>query len=620
MTKKTQKLLFIVMPILIVLIIGTALTVLYFTTDFLKSDKTLFLKYVSQNVDIAKAVLDNTEEKEYTNMLRQNKYESITEISGVYTEKINTSEENKNNDINKVKIISENQSDYLNGYDYKNIKVLYNDTNLFKAEYIHDDDIYGLRFPEKFNQFLTFKSSDLKKTYKSVGLTDEQINILSDEIEEIDYNKIFSFTDEEIAALQDRYLNIINMNISDDKFSKQKDAVITIEKDSYSTTAYSVILTQEQANDIYIKILEQLKDDDILLSKISEFEQMVAIFNYIKDTSAEISDDYLKQLYIEKIEDTINYIEQNNIGTNEIKYTVYVSNGKTIRTQIVDETEQTTIDSNLLENGIEVDIKNKIATDEQEIQKNIYIIKNKNDGEIDFSIKYESILGEKTATIELYRNKNIGEKTATVNNGIRYNDGVGNLLNIKVDEAVSFNEEMERKVELNESNSVLTSDYDDNLVESWINYMKDFAKNKLNENQQIISNITKIKPISIVLGERNVEPIVENGNATTQVDKERFNAKFEFYTGTEKKYEDVVLLLEDVKNNLKNAQVSYSNEGTTDQNKKLQEVVLSIEEGTKNEEVANEIIEKLEKNRKYNIEVTKNSNDMVDKITINIKK
>ena len=103
--KKKKKILIVLIPIITIVIIATILITLYATTDFLKSDKTLFYKYISQNMNVVKMIVDNTSEKELTNLLRQNKYESKTELSSSYTEKINTSEENKNNDTNKLQFV-----------------------------------------------------------------------------------------------------------------------------------------------------------------------------------------------------------------------------------------------------------------------------------------------------------------------------------------------------------------------------------------------------------------------------------------------------------------------------------------------------------------------------------
>ena len=173
-SKKRKKILIITIPIIIVIIIISILIMLYLTTDFLKSDKTLFFKYLSQNMEATKALVDNTSEKQYTNLLKQNKYESTTELSGSYTEKINTSEENKNNDINKIKLTVNTQSEYQNDYNYKDMKLSYNNNDIIKTEYIHEDNNYGIRFPERFNQFLTIDNQNLKQVAENAGLNEDQ--------------------------------------------------------------------------------------------------------------------------------------------------------------------------------------------------------------------------------------------------------------------------------------------------------------------------------------------------------------------------------------------------------------------------------------------------------------
>ena len=157
----------------------------------------------------------------------------------------------------------EEQSEYLNDYDYKDININFNNENIFRTEYIHDGEIYGLRFPEKFNQFLAVKNNNIKQVAQNAGLTEDQIALIPNQIKEFNYTEIFNFTDEELATIQDRYLKIIDESIPNDKYSKQKP-MITVGEKSYNTTAYSVTLTQEQANDIYIKLLEQLKNDDVV--------------------------------------------------------------------------------------------------------------------------------------------------------------------------------------------------------------------------------------------------------------------------------------------------------------------------------------------------------------------
>jgi hypothetical protein len=61
MPHKSRKVLIILIPIILIAVIAIALTMLYIRTDFLKSDNTLFLKYILQNVDVAKTIIDNTD-------------------------------------------------------------------------------------------------------------------------------------------------------------------------------------------------------------------------------------------------------------------------------------------------------------------------------------------------------------------------------------------------------------------------------------------------------------------------------------------------------------------------------------------------------------------------------
>ena len=615
MTPKKKKLLIIIIPIITIVIIGITLTILYITTDFLKSNKTLFYKYISQNMNVAKMLVDNTSEKEYTNLLRQNKYESKSELLSSYTEKINTSDENKNNDINKLKLTLDEQSEYLNDYNYKDINIIFNNENIFRTEYIHDGEIYGLRFPEKFNQFLAVKNNNIKQVAQNAGLTEEQIALIPNQIKEFNYTEIFNFTDEELVTLQDRYLKIIDESIPNDKYSKQKP-MITVGEKSYNTTAYSVALTQEQANDIYIKLLEQLKNDDVVLNKISQLESIALILNLVKNDESAQDTEYLKNLYVNYIDETIKKIEENNIGTSEVKYTVYVVNGNIVRTQILEEARQTNIDYTYTEEGIQVNIQNRTANEQQENQEIIKIEKNNNNEESKFEVKFEKTLGDEISTSEIYRNIKTNGQSVTTKSGIELNMASDNLLKIELNQETELSQQIERKLNIDEANCVIANDYEANLVTSWVNMIRDFFKTKVQENQTTITNLKKIEPIGNILGEPKEEPIVQEENHVTEVDKNRFNAKFEFYTGKEKSYEDVVKLLEETKECLKNVQVSYSNDGSSLDKKKLQAVKLTIEENNKNEEIVKELTEKLEENQKYTVEITKNSNDVVETILI----
>lgn len=493
MHNKSKKILLIALPVItIIIIVCAVLLILYLNTDFLKSDETLFLKYMSQNADTIKALIDNTGEKEYTNLLRQNKYESKSELTAKYTENMGTSQENNKNDINKMKITIDSQSEYLNNYSYKNIKLTHDDKTLLTAEYLHDGQIYGIRFPEEFNQFLALENHDIEQTVTQAGMSQEEAGLIPEGIEDFDINNVLTFSDEEISTLQSKYLAIISENVPKDSFSKQKDAMITLGGNSINTNAYSITLTQEQANEIYIKMLEKLKTEEIILNKISQIEPYIRIYDFIKDGNGIPNSNYLQEFYEERIQDRIENIQKNNIGTTQVKYTVYEHNGTTVRTQILEETNQTTIDLNMKDDGIEIDIESETANELQENKNSIQIQKKHNNTESSFSIQKETVIGDEKSTIDIYRTINLDSSNPKTETGISYNDGKNNLLELEFKEDVNLNQQFNRNIETNESNTVIINNYEGHRTSAWTNQVKTYVEKKIQENQTTINNLRQV--------------------------------------------------------------------------------------------------------------------------------
>ena len=615
MTPKKKKILMISVPIIIIICIFIVFLILYLMTDFLKPNQTLFFKYISQNFDCFKLVTDNSSEKKNTNLMKQNPYESDLNISASYTEKVDTSEENKKHDINKIKVNIKNQSEYLNNYQYKDIKINYGDKNVLRTEYIHDGEIYGIRFPGKFKQFFTVENHDLKEVAGNTGILDNAIEIIPDNIEEFDFNSLFSFTDEELATLQERYLKIISDNISKDKFSKQRNALITVNEKSFETTAYSISVSEEEMNNLYVKILEQIKTDDIILNKISQFENYAYIANSIKDKKLSTDYNFLEDKFIKMIDDTIEQIIQNNIGTGTVKLSVYVLNGNTIRTQLIQDAKQVVIDLDTDDKKTEIHIQDRTANQEKEIERNIVVKREINENEIDVSFEVKNINGDNETSFKIYKTQKTEENSIISQTGFEQHNA-DTLLEIKIDEDVELNKTFETRVTLNGENSVVLNNYNKETISQWMKYATDYLNAIKTEHAAIITNLSKIRLIGKVIGPEKQEIPTD----TTEVEKNRFNAKFDFYAGKEKTYEDVIKLIDETKDCLENVQVSYKTEegATPAQDKKiLQKVELKIKEGTPNDAKAESTKEMMEENRKYTIDINK-SNNMVEKIIITV--
>ena len=147
MPKKKRKMiiLIIVLSILLVLLItGGVCAYLYINTDMLKSNQTLFEKYIAQNFSIAKEFLER-EPAELQSVLNQNKYTSNMTAKATYTSGIGTSEENKDSSINKATLNINSQIDKTNNYDYKDIRLAYDTEDVAKLEYINSNELKGIR-------------------------------------------------------------------------------------------------------------------------------------------------------------------------------------------------------------------------------------------------------------------------------------------------------------------------------------------------------------------------------------------------------------------------------------------------------------------------------------------
>lgn len=105
---------------------------MYLKTDTFKPNETLFAKYLMQNfnaIEIFK--IDNI-----SNNTLNNKYTSNLEGKIEYTENIGTSDENKDNPINKVTIKAKNNVDRENEYNYSDISIEADNQELIALEYL----------------------------------------------------------------------------------------------------------------------------------------------------------------------------------------------------------------------------------------------------------------------------------------------------------------------------------------------------------------------------------------------------------------------------------------------------------------------------------------------------
>lgn len=600
---------------LTVLIIIGILIVLYLKTDAFKTKETLFAKYMLQNFDVLE-ILKEDDNTEIENMLSENKYTTNLEGKIEYTENKGTSSESKNSGVNNVKIQAKGNVDKTNNYKYYDISVVNSNENsnekLAGLEYLQQDDTYGIRLND-IQQFVTTKGDDSKT----------QMQSLDELIQKIDVKSILEFTDEEKQTLANTYVGIIQNNISKDKYHKQSNSLITVNEKDVQTNAYYVSVTLEEFNNLHIKMLEQLSKDEIILSKIDKIESKIKENN--SDYSGNLKDDFTQ-----KINDKIKNIEDNNIGNDEVKITVYENKMKTVRTSIEKGTQKITLD---FYNGSSAKLTTsevKDVTTEQFIK----IEKQKNQTQNNTVVEYKSTQDN---AVKLDINLNIEQTVQSddIDKEIKLemsNDKTDAIA--KISNKINIVQEFDNQVTLEKDVVDM-----DKLTEQQSNAINNVLKNNV---QKQISNILSVASVNDYvkilqnLGLASKDTIkLPNEGEITDTERKRFNSQFEFFASENLTADNIKELLnttegnfEDMKVLLKTGEVQdldidklNSQKDGDEYKKNISEIVFYIKRNSNNEEktkLAEQYLEK-NKNDKYTVSIQYDSDGLVRLIRAKIQ-
>ena len=580
--------------VVIMLIIIIAGLLLYLKTDMFKSNKTLFAKYIGQNMENLKALETTLQEANYEETFKNNKYTENSEIKMNYTENIGTTSENTNNDINKLKLVVEGQTDKTNKYDYKNIKLLNDNNQVANVEYIQNDNTYGLKFSDLFKQYVLVENNNLKNLLNKIGYTDEQVANIPDSIETSILENI-SFTEEEIENLKNKYLDIINQNVSNEKFKKEKNQTIVINQKNIIANAYILSLSKEEMNNIYIKILENLKQDEIILGKLEKIQNCLNVINIFNSESA-IN---IKEDFVEKVESTIQEITQTNIGNDEFNITVYESDGQTVSTSINGKDYEVYCDFlfDESENFIEIGV---IESGEENKK---YTLKY-NQNEINLTIKDGK--DEDLKNITYTQTTKVNDRNYTKNIVVK-REGLDNRIELTMAQNLNIVDNFSEEVVLDNQNSIQLNQLEENNLKQIVSRISEGINRKIESLQQEI-NKEEINKVFEVMGIVKTQDILE-GTVISEVEKNRFNSIFDMLKGENLNSDQVIQAIESIKGYLNNME-TISN----------QELKLEISRSQNNEELAETLkafIEK-DKSRKYNIGIEYDENGLVKYLILTI--
>ena len=575
MPRKKRRAILISVILVILLIIAIVCIVLYATTDMFKSNDILFEKYARQFIENSDDILNQDYMNEMEDILNNNKLVSNTTATVSYNEDGDTS-----NPINSVQMNISGKEEKTTGYNYKDITITQNDETIAGVEYIEDGNIAGLRL----NGIRQYLSTNIDNQDEN-----EIYNLY--ELIHTDILGLLGLNLEEWNTLKEKYIGIIWGNIASATFSKQTGMILEINGTQYDTNAYSVTITKEQFNNIYIQVLEELKKDEMILSKLETIDNKLNEYhNFMKDEQ----NSNLKQDFIDDIDNTIQKIQNFNIGNDERTISVFESNGVAISLSIDTEKDFIGLDIINGENSNFINIlgNEKVEEGEEENSFDLKIEKTTATNDESITIQYKTVEeGQETAN-----ECNISRKmeNSNVNSNINFSRIVGqNTLEVAVETVINIVNEFEEKEELVENENNI-------IIESLSDEQKESVKNNVEENiASQISTFLQVVPIentnqmliNLNLKEKELDDISENGNVT-ELEKNRFNSTFELFEGEHISKERIEELIHIAEENLGDVRVSnYREQG---EERIPLEYRLVIERGTNNSELAESVIAYIE--------------------------
>lgn len=615
MPRKKRIALAIAIPSIIVIIIIITGILLYLNTDMFKSNKTLFFKYFGKNSENIKEIEEIFESSEYEKNLQNNKYTDDINIKVNYTNNLQTTSEDNSNTINNVKLLIKGEEDKNNKYSYKDFKLEKDkniatntenqsssensnesnnkEQNIMEVEYIKNDNNYGIRFSDLFKQYLLVENNNLKDLFRKIGYSEQELENVPDSIEINDITlSDIKFTEDEIKQLSEKYSEIINKKVSKEKFEKNSKQVITINEKNITTNAYILKLTNEELNNLYVDLLESLKQDEIILNKIESIQNKI---NSININSSESKD--LKESFAEEIDLQIEKINKTNIGNQETKIIVYENSGKTIRTAIQGKDYEINFD--YINTQDEKNIELIVKKDEIET----YNIKLKKDKD---GIKLDIYSNDETNPIKisLEQNKNESDKKCSNNINLKY-ENANSKLEVSAEQEINIVDNFENENTLNDQNSILLNGLEKEQLQAVLNQVSEEVQQKINSISEEVK-INDIQEILEELGIINKQQNIEAGGIT-ETEKNRFNSKFEILKGEELDNENVLKVVEAVKDNIINAQVDTN-----------EEIKIEISRNESNQDIEKSLEEyiKKEKDKKYDIKIEYDENTELVKYII----
>lgn len=321
---KNNKKVFIITIVAIVLVVLIGGAYAFLATDMFKSNKELFFEYAAQIFN-ENGFIDGKLEQ-YNSKKNNRTYENEGKLT------FNINSENVDSEllenINNLNISFAGNTDTANNKKESVIKVNYSDEVNFPIYYKRIDGISGLKIVDvSKTTYFAIKDGELGKFMSNVIGS----NVSFEESLKPDISNL-KLTKEEQNNLKETYIKIIEENIDNSSITK-------INKDDLK--GYTLEISNKNLKEILRKIFEQLKNDELMLNKLSKIigtdinaesiQNMINFLNLIDMEEGNTSitlygkNKELRKIEI-KIKDELNITISKEANSDENKYKIEFEN------------------------------------------------------------------------------------------------------------------------------------------------------------------------------------------------------------------------------------------------------------------------------------------------------
>ena len=577
----------IIILIVLIFLVGIGGTVLYFTTDMLKSSKILFQKYIAQDMQNIVDVFEVSKEEQNIDLLRKSDYKEATNATLKYLEKENDEQEVytiKEEGINKAQ---ENSS-------YRNISMSYGDNVLMSVDLLSQNNTYGFRLANLVQQFVSVQNATVPYFVSSMGLDG---SIFQETLKGVDVAGLLDFSDEEVEQLTNTYMSVVLKDLDKAHYSSKRNSIITLNnKESVTTNAYTLTITKNELDKLYKKLLNQAINDNIILAKLDSIDSKIKEAGF-----KEAEGKSLKEEYISNLKEIVDGLEYQGEDSRKISVTVYEQKGRTVRTLIKTENAEYEIDLDS-SNGKKLSLKTTEITGEEKKIKLYTLGKTDNEQGRNREFSYS----DENQNLEVALNTVQTDSEIAVDTNVNYKstDITSIDFTSKTQIELSANEAI--PVNFDETNNILLNNYEGDRILSILDSLKNRAIASLEQSQSIIN--TKLLNNIILKIDEKEQKQQQQEKDDEELKKEKFNNKFILYEGENVEQEYVQKLIKTVSENMEDYQVVS---GT--------QIKILIKEGVKNEQKANEILTAIDSSKNtFNIKLNYDEQGYVNSIDITV--